>query len=98
MADQFGVPKVFYNDIQSRNPQIVPIIEIEASSNLAVEGQTPDLFYFSTMPFKHNSFDSINATVDSPPINIYPILLDIPSIRESINFIDKKFKTNSIYC
>ena len=74
------LPKNFENDINSDNTSIIPVIGIGTDQSEPI--------IVSTNAFYIPNDNALNHTHGT---NVLPLLKNMPSIRESINFNDKKF-------
>ena len=79
------LPKNFENDINSDNTSIIPVIGIGTDQSEPI--------IVSTNAFYIPNDNALNHTHGT---NVLPLLKNMPSIRESINFNDKKFKISSL--
>ena len=77
-----NIPLAFYNDLQSKNPQLVPLVHIDVSPSFVLK--------MSTVPL------IIKSSEGNPKETYKPILLNVPRVSRSINFFSKDFKTSSI--
>ena len=75
------LPQNFENDIQGKDTALVPVVRIGISANQDIEP-----FYISTN----------NYTFPSTGNSAIPILLNIPSIKESIDIEKRNYKISSI--
>ena len=93
----------FQNDIQGQNTQLYPIVTIEppntsATSPVGVDGVIQgECIFVSTNSV---TLDHIHSTSDAHTsfqnINFKPLLLNIPSIKESIDIESRKFKISNV--
>ena len=82
-----NIPANFENDIESRDTNLVPLIVLGKynSTNNVIE--SPNL-WLST-----NSFTYIHSGANKP---ILPLLLNIPSLKESIDIETRRYKISSV--
>jgi len=87
----------FQDDIQGQNTQLFPIVVIELGAVGTSEMYYPDYIFLSTNNSSIDIFhrDSIGAL---PHATRYckPLLLNIPSIKESVDIESRKFKISNV--
>lgn len=89
----------FIDDIQGQNTQLYPIVTIEPpDTTTSWENHYPDVIHLST---NNVSLNHVHATETAYPdlisnINFKPLLLNIPSIKESIDIESRKFKISNV--
>ena len=89
----------FINDIQGQNTQLYPIVTIEPPSEQSAYGGLEKCIFLSTNSVTLDHIHSgIGNTGESRLLGIYfkPLLLNIPSIKESIDVESRRFKISSV--
>jgi len=85
------LPQNFKNDIQGKDTALVPIIII------GDYGTNPnDWIYISTNQITLPLEDVIGGGATIPQVNYKPLLLNIPSLKESIDIEKRNYKISSI--
>jgi hypothetical protein len=93
------LPSKFQQDIQGRNINLVPIVVIEASKPTPFNYWWQSLFLSTqSLDLKHVTYfrnvgDSEYSNAD---YNFKPLLLNVPSVKESISLDKRKHKINTI--
>ena len=84
------LPTNFQNDVQGKDTNLVPVIRIGTyGGSFGGTFEPSDYIFIST--------SQIHATHgDYYTPNILPLLLNIPSVKESINIKDRKYKISNI--
>ena len=89
------LPTNFRNDIQGRDTNLVPLVVI---GNLDVGTSLEDWIFLSTNNISLNN--NHNYYIQNPDINntknFKPILLNIPSLKESIDIEKRNYKISSV--
>ena len=78
-----NIPAGFYNDIQGRDTALVPAITIDTGID------DDPLLYISTNNFTF-------ADIMGSPAHFKPLLLNIPSLKESIDISTRRYKISSV--
>ena len=78
-----NIPAGFYNDIQGRDTALVPAITIDTGVD------DDPLLYISTNNFTF-------ADIMGSPAHFKPLLLNIPSLKESIDISTRRYKISSV--
>ena len=94
----------FIGDIQGQNTQLYPIVTIEPPDTTEIDywDAMEQCIFLSTNSVSLDHIHSVNSTADSYYNYIYqnryfkPLLLNIPSIKESIDIESKKFKISHV--
>ena len=94
----------FIGDIQGQNTQLYPIVTIEPPDTTEIDywDAMEQCIFLSTNSVSLDHIHSVNSTADSYYNYIYqnryfkPLLLNIPSIKESIDIESKKFKISNV--
>ena len=91
------IPADFSNDIKSRDTNLVPVVAINLAteythdhgSNILISTGVRNLELMKQASDAHEELDSLH-------IDTLPILLNIPSIKESIDIEKRNYKISSI--
>tara|TARA_Y100000593_G_scaffold44484_2_gene84900 strand:+ start:559 stop:5577 length:5019 start_codon:yes stop_codon:yes gene_type:complete len=92
MSTNLNIPKVFLNDIQSRNPQVIPLVHIDLGDEVLKLSTIP-LTVRDNIPMHDGVYQVEVPTADRP---YHPLLLNITSILQKIDFFEKNFQTSSV--
>ena len=92
----------FLNDIQGQNTQLYPIVTIEPPDSINrnwFDVFTQEVIFLSTNNVSLDHIHNLNDT-DNPEalrgIHFKPLLLNIPSIKESMDIDSRKFKISNV--
>ena len=85
-----NLPANFLNDIQGKDTSLIPLVIIEHPSFL-----NPDDLYISTNNISVDTWSAENATTSTNK-HFQPLLLNIPSIKQSVDIENRRFKISSV--
>ena len=88
------LPSKFQQDIQGRNTNLVPIVVIETAIRSDFPEHNINLSTVS-MSMRHIRYHYFSTTYNDP-LSFLPLLLNVPSVKESIDLDKRKHKINTI--
>jgi hypothetical protein len=86
----------FENDIKGQNTQLYPIVVIERGEESDGLTMTPDYIFLSTNNVNIDLVSSDSGLISNPTVHCKPLLLNIPSIKESVDVESRKFKISNV--
>jgi hypothetical protein len=86
----------FESDIQGQNTQLYPIVVIERGEESDGLTITPDYIFLSTNNVNIDLVSSDTGLISNPTVHCKPLLLNIPSIKESVDVESRKFKISNV--
>ena len=95
----------FQDDIQGQNTQLYPIVTIEPPNDVDKFSNIEDCIKLSTNDVSlyhiHKGYDDYDVTYEKDivfgvPYHFKPLLLNIPSMKESIDIESRKFKISNV--
>ena len=88
------LPSKFQQDIQGRNTNLVPIVVIETAIRSDFPEHNINLSTVS-MSMRHIRYHNFSTSYNDP-LPFLPLLLNVPSVKESIDLDKRKHKINTI--
>ena len=88
------LPSKFQQDIQGRNTNLVPIVVIETANIQHFPEHNINLSTVS-MSMRHIRYHNFSTSYNDP-LPFLPLLLNVPSVKESIDLDKRKHKINTI--
>jgi len=86
----------FESDIQGQNTQLYPIVVIERGEESDGLTITPNYIFLSTNNVNIDLVSSDSGLISNPTVHCKPLLLNIPSIKESVDVESRKFKISNV--
>ena len=84
------LPANFNNDIQSRNTNLVPAVVIGS------HGGTAAHHHLSTNSLRFENYGTAQPPGTNPTVYFKPLLLNIPSLKESIDLEKRNYKISNV--
>ncbi len=93
-----NLPANFLNDIQGKDTSLIPLVVFESIDILPLNSDSLEAIKHFTLSTNNITVDTIYQYTDGfiHPLHYKPLLLNIPSIRQSVDIENRRFKISSV--